>query len=234
MTDYRTTIAVTVTSLDDLTRERVWQRIEKQVDAPVGVAAPTPRRWVPLAAFAAGIAVAAVVAVVITRREPVVAPMPTIVFVQSELVEAQSHVAIPAREAPLAVEPTLTTVPDAAPTQRPRVAPSRVDVASEGSARAPDLEREDVVLEETPADLYARAEAALARKDLDAAQALLERVATGAEPLLADQALYDLARIAIRRGDRIHARTLLDRLLATTQESNLRTAAEQLRARIAD
>jgi Tfp pilus assembly protein FimV len=64
------------------------------------------------------------------------------------------------------------------------------------------------------------------------AEALLDEIAAGPDDLLAAQARYDLARIALRRGDSAGARVRLDRLLATVQDPSLRTAAEALRARL--
>ena len=58
--DIRHGVEATVEPLSEITRAAVWQRIEDQLSTPV-----RPSRWIPVAAFAAGAAVAAAVAALV-------------------------------------------------------------------------------------------------------------------------------------------------------------------------
>lgn len=118
---------------------------------------------------------------------------------------------------------------------------------AERTARASANQREAAAHELPPAEppppalppltgapeLYEQAEAALRRDDRDVAAALWrELLAHHPRHRLADLALYDLARLAARRGRQDEALALIDRLLERDRDPTLREPANWLRCRI--
>ena len=101
------------------------------------------------------------------------------------------------------------------------------------SSRGPALQR---VVPRAPsaAELYQRAETALAAHDPQAARRALERlVLEHPRDARVDAARYDLALIAHGQGDDVRALALLDAILASGRDPSVRTAATALRDRLA-
>ncbi len=137
-------------------------------------------------------------------------------------------------EARVDAAPLESAPPKPATTTRPETA-AKIGM-SPGSAivaRAPDTERRAPTLVEIrvdAAELYKRAEAALAIRDPAGARELLERLlAEYPTDSRVDAARYDLALIARSFGQRQRALELLDALIANGTDENLKAAARRLR-----
>jgi hypothetical protein len=99
----------------------------------------------------------------------------------------------------------------------------------------PRLRVEPVTVPEpiSAAELYRRAESALAAHDSKRARELLEQLLRDhPNDQRVDAARYDLALIAHAAGDEAHAVALLDEILANGADASVRVAAEALRDRM--
>lgn len=133
------------------------------------------------------------------------------------------------------VAPVVTPPPvDEQPAPRPRVVAPQL--RPEQHVESPPEVREPTKLPEvifTATELYRRAEAALAIKDLSAARTLLEQLVRDypKDPRV-DAARYDLALIARAANDSARALALLDQILASGTDAGIRAAAKRLREQL--
>lgn len=222
MTELRDTVASLDGRLDDVRREHAWRAVARKLDAASN--APPPRwPWL-FVPTAAALATAVLLLVV---RPP--GPM--------------AHREEPARRDIVAVTPQPRAT-EPAPVDADGVVRSAVAggallariVVGAGERVEQLVVHETLSVHRRPgaAALYAQAEAALARHDASRACALLERVVKEYPgSALVDPARYDLALLAHSAGDDAKAVALVEEVLATGTNANVRAAAERLRERLA-
>ena len=214
--------------LHEIAREQLLRRIAPSLDELASTFAATAtrapgRRRVTIAIVAAALAIAMIAAAAWRalgddddddasgRRArattaPAAPPPPTVVVV------------------PLPMPPPPAPAPPAIPVHRHRVA--RRPAPPTTAPSTPSAVR-------TAEERYQEAEAALraARPD-DAEAAWRDLVATYPDHPLADLALYDLARLAVRRGHRRAALDYAERVLARGRDPSLREPAAWLRCEL--
>jgi hypothetical protein len=162
-----------------------------------------------------------------------------------EATQIVDRYALDVAASPIPPAGTPEATPEPPPPTPPTDAPVRKMVTSDApphATRAPDPRtptdpREPPKLVEIPVDaaeLYKRAEAALAVRDPDTARDQLQRLLREfPSDTRADAARYDLALLARAAGDRAIALDLLDTIIKTGTDANLRAAARKLRDSIA-
>jgi hypothetical protein len=174
-----------------------------------------------------------------TTKSPSNAGSPRASTTSSKDVTTSSAISSPGSPATPTVPPPSTSPsshPSIAGSVRPSISSSRTSTADEpADAPEPPVEAPQPPAPQPPtgADLYREAEAALARRDSTAADRSLARLlADDPHSPLADQALYERARIAYQRHAWSEARRHLD-ALATIPTTPLTEPGRYLACRIA-
>jgi hypothetical protein len=218
--------------LDDVRRRQAWRGIEERLRAQPE---RTSRRWPWLVVPALALAAAAATLTIATlahSREPV----------ETRLVEMRIVVpSVPAPVAPpppasaVAAPPPAASMPIPPPVTPPEVTGARPRRSVARATAQPGATAEPRVPAAGPsaAELYQRAEDALATHDTDSAREhLLRLLRDHPRAKQVDQARYDLALIAHEAGDDAAAAALLETILESGTDAAVRTAAAQLRRRV--